>query len=64
MDALNTLRAVLVAGAFVLAVMLAVDGQPVPAGVLGVGILAHAGLWVYLYRAKRQAAERTSALEG
>ncbi|MEX1165155.1 MAG: hypothetical protein WEB03_16410 [Nitriliruptor sp.] len=55
MDALNTLRAVLVGLAFIAAVILAFDGQWVPAVVLGVGILAHFGLWGYLRAEKRRA---------
>lgn len=53
---LNTLRAVLVAGTFVTAVMLATRGQITPAILLGVGIVAHFGLWEYLRRQNRQAA--------
>ncbi|MFA9432647.1 hypothetical protein [Egicoccus sp. AB-alg2] len=58
MDALNTLRAILVGCAFVAAVLLAVDGQWVPAAVLFVGILAHFGLWGYLRAQKRRDAEQ------
>lgn len=50
MDSLNTLRAILVAFAFVSAVFLAVDGMWVPATVLGFGIVAHGLLWWHLYR--------------
>jgi CHASE2 domain-containing sensor protein len=56
-DSLNTLRAVLVGIAFIATVLLAVDGQWVPTAVLSVGILAHAGLWVWLRAEKRRDAE-------
>jgi hypothetical protein len=56
-DALNTLRAVLVGLAFVAALLLAFDGQWVPAAVLGVGIAAHFGLWAWLRADKRRRAE-------
>jgi uncharacterized membrane protein len=57
MDALNTLRAVLVGCAFVAAVLLAVQGNWVPAGVMFVGILAHFWLFAYLRAEKRRARE-------
>jgi CHASE2 domain-containing sensor protein len=56
-DALNTLRAILVGIAFIAAVLLAFDGQWVPAAVLGVGIAAHFGLWAWLRAEKRRAAD-------
>lgn len=64
MDSLNILRAVLVAGTFVAAILLAVEGQWLPAALLGAGILAHFGLWAHLYREKRRAREHAAALEG
>lgn len=57
MDALNTLRAILVGITFIIALMLAGDGQIIPAAVLGVGIAAHFGLWRYLRAEKQRAAE-------
>lgn len=54
MDALNTLRAVLVGIAFVAALLLAFDGQWVPATVMGVGIAAHFGLWAWLRNQRRR----------
>ncbi len=57
MDALNTLRAILVGITFIIALVLAFDGQVVPAAVLGVGIAAHFGLWRYLRAEKLRAAE-------
>lgn len=57
MDSLNTLRAILVAIAFVAAVVLAFDGQWVPAALLGVGIAAHFALWAYLRADRRRDAE-------
>lgn len=64
MDSLNVLRAVLVGGAFVAALLLAVDGQWLPALVLGAGILAHVGLWIHLWRERRRERERLAALDG
>lgn len=62
MDALNWLRAVLVGCAFVAALLLAVDGRWVPAGVLGVGILAHFWLFAYLHRQRRREADSPAGL--
>jgi CHASE2 domain-containing sensor protein len=56
-DSLNTLRAVLVGIAFIATVLLAFDGQWIPAAVLSVGIAAHGGLWVWLRAEKRRDAE-------
>lgn len=53
-DALNRLRAVLVGIAFVAALLLAFDGQWVPATVMGVGIAAHFGLWAWLRRQRQR----------
>jgi CHASE2 domain-containing sensor protein len=52
-DALNTLRAVLVGCAFVAALLLAFDGQWVPAAVMSAGIAAHFGLWAWLRKQRR-----------
>jgi hypothetical protein len=49
-DSLNTFRAVLVALAALAAIISAVFGQYLVAAVLGVGVLAHGGMWLYLYR--------------
>lgn len=57
MDALNTMRAILVGVAFIAALMLAFSGQWVPAAVLGLGIAAHFGLWAWLRADKRRDAE-------
>lgn len=57
MDALNTLRAVLVGITFILALMLAAGGRWLPAALLGVGIAAHFWLWGYLRAEKRRARE-------
>jgi len=54
MDALNTLRAILVAFAAVAAVLLGVRGEWTPALVLTAGIVAHGLLWVYLYRQRQR----------
>jgi Flp pilus assembly protein TadB len=61
-DALNTLRAILVAFAAVAAVLLGVRGEWTPALVLTAGIVAHGLLWLYLWRQRRQDAE--AAVEG
>lgn len=58
MDALNILRAVLVACAAVAAILLTFQGQWFPAGVLFAGILAHLGLFVWLRRQRQREAER------
>jgi hypothetical protein len=63
-DSLNILRAVLVGGTFVLALMLAVDGRWLPAAVLGAGILAHFALWGYLWRERQDDRDRVDALGG
>jgi hypothetical protein len=63
-DALNTLRAVLVGLAFVAALILSFDGQWVPAVVLFVGIAAHGALWGYLRAQKRRDAERATTIDG
>jgi len=59
MDAMNILRAVLVACAFVAALLLSLQGMWVPAAVLFVGIAAHLALFVYLRaQRRREAAEQ------
>ena len=57
MDALNTLRAVLVAVAAVAATLLAFQGQWFPAGILGAGIAAHLALFAYLRADRRRSGE-------
>jgi len=54
MDALNTLRAILVACAAVAAVLLGVRGEWTPALVLTAGIVAHGLLWVHLWRQRQR----------
>ena len=61
MDALNTLRAILVAFAAVAAVLLGVRGEWAPAIVLFVGIVAHGLLWMYLWRQRRRDSEQAIA---
>jgi hypothetical protein len=56
-DALNTLRAILVAFAAVAAVLLGVRGEWTPALVLSLGIAAHGLLWIYLARQRRRDSE-------
>lgn len=57
MDALNTLRAILVGCAFVATVLLAFQGQWLPATVMSAGIAAHVLLWRHLRAQRRRAAE-------
>jgi Flp pilus assembly protein TadB len=61
LDALNTMRAILVAFAAVAAVLLGVRGEWTPALVLTLGIGAHGLLWVYLRRQRRRDAEQAIA---
>jgi hypothetical protein len=49
-DGLNTLRAILVALAFLAGIYLAVVGQWFAASVMAVGVVAHGLMWVYLHR--------------
>lgn len=60
-DALNTLRAILVAFAAVAAILLGVRGEWTPALVLAAGIAAHGALWVYLWRQRRRDSEQAIA---
>lgn len=53
MDAINTLRAVLVGGAGLAAVVAAVFGWWMTAVILLVGIALHGALWVHLRRVAR-----------
>ena len=62
MDALNTLRAILVAFAAISAILLGVRGEWTPALVLTLGIVAHGLLWVYLARQRRRDSEQ--AIQG
>lgn len=50
MSTLNTMRAMLVGGAVFAAVVAMVFGQWSVVGILGLGIAAHAALWVHLRR--------------
>jgi hypothetical protein len=56
MDALNTLRAVLVAFAAVAAILLTFQGQWFPAGILAAGIIAHLALFAWLRIDRRRSA--------
>ena len=47
---LNGVRTTLVIGAIIASLLALVLGYPIVAAVLGVGIGAHAALWVWLYR--------------
>lgn len=55
MDAINTLRAVLVGGAMVAMVVAAMHGLWRTVGLLAVGLMGHAWLWVQLSRTARPA---------
>jgi Flp pilus assembly protein TadB len=61
MDALNTLRAILVAFAIIAAVLLGIRGEWTPALVLTAGVVAHGLLWVYLWRQRVRDRETTIA---
>jgi len=61
MDALNTLRAILVAFTTVAAILLGVRGEWTPALVLTAGIVAHGVLWLYLWRQRVRDREQTIA---
>jgi uncharacterized membrane protein len=63
-DALNTLRAVLVGIAFVAALLLATRGQWVPAAVLGAGIAAHMALFAHQRAERRRDEDQLAALSG
>lgn len=56
MDALNTLRAVLVGLAAIAALLLAFAGQWFPVAVLTVGIATHLALFAYLRAVRRREA--------
>ncbi|MGH8924958.1 MAG: hypothetical protein ACRDWA_10035 [Acidimicrobiia bacterium] len=47
---LNGVRTALVVGAVVASLVALILGYPIVAVVLGVGIAAHVGLWVWLYQ--------------
>ncbi|MGI8575412.1 MAG: hypothetical protein ACR2MA_08730 [Egibacteraceae bacterium] len=50
MSSINTMRAILVAGAAFAALLAALYGEWLAVGVLGVGLVAHGLMWWYLYR--------------
>lgn len=52
---LNGVRTTLVAGAVIASLLALILGYPIVAVVLGVGIGAHAALWVWLYRQSKSA---------
>lgn len=52
---LNGVRTTLVAGAVIASLLALILGYPIVAVVLGVGIGAHAALWVWLYRQHKSA---------
>lgn len=56
--ALNGVRTTLVVGAAIAAVVGLILGYPIVTIVLGIGILAHGGLWWWLWRQKQ--AEQTT----
>lgn len=51
--ALNGVRTTLVIGAIIASLLALILGYPIVAVVLGVGIGAHAALWVWLYKQRR-----------
>lgn len=64
MDALNTLRAVLVGCAFIASLLLVTRGLWAPAAVLGLGIAAHLALFLYQRTKRRQDDAAMTALGG
>jgi hypothetical protein len=61
MDALNTLRAVLVGFSTIAAILLGLSGEWFPAGVMAFGIAAHGVLWAHLWRQRRRDRDATIA---
>lgn len=57
-NSLNTARAILVAGAAVVVIILLLTGRFLPALMLAIGIAAHAGLWIHLRRERRRQPQR------
>jgi hypothetical protein len=51
---LNGVRTALVVGAVIASLLALMLGYPIVAVVLGVGIAAHVGLWVWLYQRRPQ----------
>ncbi|HJU50974.1 MAG TPA: hypothetical protein VJ815_01450 [Acidimicrobiia bacterium] len=51
---LNGVRTTLVAGAVVASIVALILGYPIVAAVLGAGIAAHIGLWIWLYQRRPQ----------
>ena len=61
MATLNMFRGLLVAGAVLAAVIAVAYQQWAAAGILLVGILAHAGLWVYLHKQRSASGDHGSS---
>lgn len=57
-NSLNTMRAILVAAAALAAVIALGLGRPVVAAVLGVGVLFHGAMWLYLWRERARQARQ------
>ncbi len=64
MDALNALRAVLVACALIATVILATRGMWIPVTVLSIGIGAHVALFVRQRQLRQQAHNRAMVIDG
>lgn len=58
MDAINTLRALLVAGAVLAAVVATVAGRWSTVGILAVALVAHGLMWRHQYRVRQRSDER------
>lgn len=63
MQSINSMRALLVAGAAVAFVLAAAQQMWTAAAVLGVGIAAHGALWLRLHRGGPQRAAVRGAIE-
>lgn len=58
MESINALRAVLVGGAVLAAILAAVYGYWITAGILVAGIVAHGVLWLHLASQRRDTTTR------
>lgn len=57
MDAINTLRALLVAGAVLAAIVAAVAGRWETVGILAIALVAHGLMWRHQYRVRERSSK-------